>query len=131
MQMITLAIPSETSEGLICKRSDHFGHCPVFTLVDIHDNKVGNIRTVDNIAHGVGGCMKPVAMLAEHGVTAMVAAGIGRGPFQKMQDHGIEVYFADLPSFPDVKSTVDGFISGTLLRFGQEQLCTGSSDCHN
>ncbi|MDD5758597.1 MAG: NifB/NifX family molybdenum-iron cluster-binding protein [Desulfobulbaceae bacterium] len=131
MQMITLAIPSETSEGLRGKRSDHFGHCPVFTLVDIHDNQVGNIRTVENIAHGAGGCMKPVAMLAEHGVTAMVAAGMGRGPLQKMQDHGIKVYFADLRNFPDVKSSVDGFLSGTLLMFGQEQLCTGSGNCHH
>ena len=131
MQMITLAIPSETNEGLVGKRSDHFGHCPIFTLVDIHDNQVGNIRTVDNIAHGAGGCMKPVAMLAEHGVNAMVAAGMGRGPFLKMQEHGIKVYFADLLNFPDIKSTIDGFINGNLLMFVQEQLCTSNGTCHH
>lgn len=130
MQMITLAIPSETSEGLLGKRSGHFGRCPLFTLVDIHDDHVDNIRTVNNLPHGEGGCMRPVTMLAEHGVKAMVAAGMGRGPLQKMQEQGITVYFADLRDFPDVKSTIAGFMRGNLPMFGQEQLCTGSGDCH-
>jgi len=131
MPNITIAIPSETTEGLNGKRSDHFGHCPVFTLVDVHENQVTNIRTVSNIAHGAGGCMKPVAMLAEHGVNAMVAAGMGRGPFQKMQQHGINVYFADLKNYPDVQTTIEGFIQGELSMFGAGQLCTGSGDCHH
>ena len=131
MQTITLAIPSETSDGLAGKRSGHFGHCPLFTLVDIQDNQAGNIRAVTNIAHGAGGCMKPVTMLAEHGVTAMVAAGMGHGPYQKMQEHGITVYFADLLNFPDIKSIIDGFINGNLLTFGAEQLCTNSGKCHH
>jgi len=86
---------------------------------------------VDNIAHGAGGCMKPVAMLAGEGVKAMVAAGMGRGPFQKMQQNGIDVYFADLNNYPDVKSTIDGFLNGKLPMFGSDQLCTGNGDCHH
>lgn len=131
MQNITLAIPSETREGLVGKRSDHFGHCPLFTLVDIHENQAVNIRTVDNIAHEAGGCMKPVAMLAELGVSAMVAAGMGRGPFQKTQELGITVYFADLLKFPDIESTIEGFINGHLLMFSQDQLCTNNGTCHH
>ena len=131
MPQITLAIPSETTDGLTGTRSDHFGHCPVFTLVDVQDNQATNIRTVNNIAHGAGGCMKPVAMLAEQGVTAMVVAGMGKGPFQKMQQHGIAVYFADLIGFPDVQATIEGFILGKLPMFGTSQLCTGGGDCHH
>lgn len=131
METITLAIPSETTAGLSGKRSDHFGHCPVFTLVEVHDHEVVDIRTVSNIAHEAGGCMKPVAMLAEHGVNALVAAGIGRGPFQKMQQHGIKVYFADLLNYPDVQATVKGFMQGNLPMFSSDQLCTGSGTCHH
>ncbi|MCK5505292.1 MAG: NifB/NifX family molybdenum-iron cluster-binding protein [Thermodesulfovibrionia bacterium] len=131
MQNITLAIPSETTEGLTGKRSDHFGHCPVFTLVEIKDNQIGEVRTVANIAHTAGGCLKPVAMLAENGVSAMVVAGMGRGPFQKMQQHGITVYFADLQKYPDVQSTVNDFINGSLLTFEAGQLCTGNGQCHH
>ncbi len=53
-----LAIPTANSEG---DRSGHFGHCPLFTLVEIAANRIAGIRTVTNIAHGAGGCMKPVA----------------------------------------------------------------------
>jgi predicted Fe-Mo cluster-binding NifX family protein len=131
MQNITIAIPSETTEGLTGKRSDHFGHCPVFTLVEIKDDQIAEVRTVDNIAHGAGGCMKPVAMLAENGVRAMVVAGMGRGPFQKMAQNGIKVYFADLQKYPDVQSTVDDFINGSLTTFETGQLCSGSGQCHH
>lgn len=131
MALTTLAIPSETNEGLAGKRSDHFGHCPLFTLVDIQDQRIGNVRTVANIPHGAGGCMKPVAMLAGHGVTALVAAGLGRGPLQKMHEHGIAVYFADLLTCPDIKSAVDGYSKGALPLFAQDQLCTGNGDCHH
>ena len=131
MNTITMAIPSETTEGLTSKRSDHFGHCPIFTLVEIKDNQVTRVRTVENIAHGAGGCMKPVAMLAENGVTAMIVAGMGRGPFQKMAQHGITVYFADLVKYPDAQSTINDFINGSLPTFADTQLCTGSGNCHH
>ncbi len=128
MNKITLAIPSENEEG---DRSDHFGHCPVFTLFDVENNQAVNIRTVANIAHGAGGCMKPVAMLAEQGVNAMIAAGMGPGPFQKMQQFGMDVYFADLNSYPDVNSAIEAFIAGKLSMFARGQLCTGSGNCHH
>ena len=131
MSSITIAIPSETTNGLASKRSDHFGHCPAFTLVEINNNEVGQVRTVDNIDHEAGGCMKPVAMLAENGVTAMLVAGMGRGPFQKMQQHGISVYFADLNKYPDAQSAVNDFIKGALPEFGSDQLCTSNGNCHH
>jgi len=131
MSTITIAIPSESSEGLTSKRSDHFGHCPVFTLVEIKNNQVGRISTVENVDHDAGGCMKPVAMLAKNGVSAMVVAGMGRGPFQKMQQHGIALYFADLTKYPDVQSTIDDIVKGSLPTFGSDQLCTGSGNCHH
>ena len=131
MQMITLAIPSETSEGLVGKRSDHFGHCPVFTLVDIQDNQAGNIRSVDNIAHGAGGCMKPVGLLAENGVESLVVGGIGRGPFQRLHEQGIQVFFADLNQYPDVQATVDGYMGKKLPPLHPDQLCTSNGNCHH
>lgn len=131
MSTVTLAIPSETYEGLSSKRSDHFGHCPLFTLIDINDTKVSNVRSIANMPHTAGGCMKPVIMLAEQGVTAMVVAGMGRSPFQKTLQQGITVYFADLVKYPDAQSTVDDFIKGALPTFGSDQLCTGTGDCQH
>jgi len=126
-----MAIPSETTEGLSSKRSDHFGHCPVFTLVEIKNNQVTGVRSVENIAHDASGCMKPVAMLAENGVSAIIVTGMGRGPFQKMAKHGITAYFADPLKYPDAQSTVNEFINGSLPAFADTQLCTGSGNCHH
>ncbi|MBU0675551.1 MAG: dinitrogenase iron-molybdenum cofactor biosynthesis protein [Proteobacteria bacterium] len=131
MNKVTIAIPSVSMDGLTGIRSDHFGHCPVFTLVDLQDNQISGVRTVKNVAHEVGGCLKPVAMLADLGVTTMVAVGMGRGPFQKMAQHGITVYFADLATYPDVQSAITAFTNGKLPEFIQDQLCNGSGNCHH
>ena len=129
MHDITIAIPSETDTGLSGKRSGHFDHCPVFTLVCVQGNQITDIRAVDNIAHSAGNSMQPAAMLAEHGVNAMVASGIGPDPFKKMQQHGIKVYFADLNIYPDVQTTIEGFIQGKLPIFGFGQRHTGADNC--
>ena len=126
-----LAVPSDTDDGLEGRRSDHFGHCPYFTLVEINGDQVGAVRVMANIAHGQGGCMKPVGLLAEEGVGALVSGGMGRGPFLRMQENGISVYYADLVQCPDVKSAVGAFVDGRLPRFEMGQLCTGSGNCHH
>lgn len=132
MLQLTIAIPSDSTEGLDSTRSDHFGHCPAFTLIDLKGGEISNVRAVTNVAHAAGGCMKPVVMLAENGVKAMIATGMGNGPFQKMQQHGIEVFYADMKEYPDVQSTVNGFINGKLQPFAKRQLCTNSGgDCHH
>ena len=40
MQRMRIAVPTDAPGGLDGKRSDHFGHCDVFTLVDIVDEKI-------------------------------------------------------------------------------------------
>ena len=132
MKEITVAIPAASDGGLSAGRSDHFGHCPFFVLVDIRDDgRAADVRVLANIAHGKGGCMKPVAMLAENGVSALVSGGMGNGPFQKMKQMGIEPYYAGLDQCPDVRSAVDAFVAGRLLPFDMGQLCTGSGNCHH
>ncbi len=131
MEKRKIAVPVEKIEGVNGSRSDHFGHCPAFALVEIKDGQIAEVSAVDNIAHEAGGCMKPVAMLAEHGVDSLVVSGIGRGPFQRLQQHGIKVYFADLEQYPDLETTVAGFIGKKLPVFGDNQLCKGSGNCHH
>lgn len=40
-----IAIPSNSPGGLEADRSDHFGHCDVFTIVDL-DAEKNSIKTV-------------------------------------------------------------------------------------
>ena len=78
--------------GLDGVRSGHFGHCAVFTCVDIEDGKIGSVRIVQNGEHAEGGCMVPVQKLAQEGVNAIVVGGIGMHPLMGFQQAGIAVY---------------------------------------
>ena len=46
MALVRLAIPSEGEGGLDGLRAGHFGHCDVFTCVDIEHGKIGTVRIV-------------------------------------------------------------------------------------
>lgn len=131
MPATRIAIPSETTEGLFGKRSGHFGHCPHFTVIEIADGKIGAPLSLTNIVHGAGGCMQPVGLLAENGVQVLVVGGIGRGPFERLHQQGIKVYFADLNHYPDIQSTLAGFLANQLPLLHPDQLCTNSGICHH
>ena len=61
-----IAIPSEGKGGLDGIRSGHFGHCDVFTIVDVTEGKISNVEIVPNQEHKDGGCMVPVNLLSGH-----------------------------------------------------------------
>ena len=55
-----IAVPSNGAGGLDGLRSGHFGHCDVFTLVDVKDGQIAQVSTIANAEHVQGGCMVPV-----------------------------------------------------------------------
>lgn len=130
MPVIKIAIPSETAEGLASKRSDHFGHSRHFTVIELENGKVRGSISLKNHDHSPGGCMQPVGLLAENGVESLLVGGIGRGPFQRLQQQGIKVFFADLKHYPDIQSTIEGFLGNKLPALHPDQLCAGSGNCH-
>lgn len=90
--IMKLAVPTMGAAGLDGQRSGHFGHCDCFTIVDIADGEVQGASSLRN-NHDEGGCLAPVALLAEAGVDAIVAAGMGMRPLMGFQQAGITVYF--------------------------------------
>jgi predicted Fe-Mo cluster-binding NifX family protein len=92
-ERMMLAVPSMGEGGLDAERSAHFGHCDCFTLVEIVDGSVSGVSIVANPPHAEGGCLRPVNLLASHGVTALIAAGMGGRPLAGFNDAGITVYF--------------------------------------
>ena len=93
MANIVLAVPSMGEGGLEAERSGHFGHCDCFTLIDIVDGQMGDIKIIDNPPHAEGGCLRPVNLLKEAGANAIVAAGMGLRPMQGFEGVGITVYY--------------------------------------
>ena len=79
-QSMKIAIPTMGAGGMDCERSGHFGHCDCFTVVTVEDGAITATEIIDNPPHEEGGCMRPVALLAEHGIDAIVAAGMGMRP---------------------------------------------------
>lgn len=121
-----IAIPSEAPGGLDARISEHFGHCELFTLVQIEDGQIGAVTTLPNQAHEHGGCMGPVMLLKQNNVEAMVAGGMGMRPLAGFREVGIAVYFKD--DATTVKQAVDGVIAGKYREFGDQHTCGGSHE---
>lgn len=118
-----VAVPSISPGGLEAERAGHFGHCDVFTLVDIENGAITNTSIVENASHVQGGCMVPVNLLGRHNVNAIIVGGIGMRPFLGFRQVGIEVYYS--PNNIDVGTVVDDFIKGKLQIITEEQTCGG------
>ena len=118
-----IAIPSLGAGGLEGRRSGHFGHCDVFTLVDVEKGKIKKISTIPNGSHVQGGCMVPVNLLAQHAVNALIVGGIGMRPLMGFRQAGIAVYHDD--ARPEIRAVVEDLIGGKLAVIGDHQVCGG------
>jgi len=118
-----IAIPSNGEGGLSGTRAGHFGHCDVFTFVDIKDGKIEKVSTIANQEHAQGGCMVPVNLLAEHRVNALIVGGIGMRPLMGFRQVGIDVYHDDQRA--DIEPVVTDLIAGKLAQISNDQVCGG------
>ena len=123
MQNGRIAVPSMEKGGLDGQRSGHFGHCDVFTLVDVEDGKIKEITTISNQSHVQGGCMVPVNLLAEHNVNALIVGGIGMRPLMGFRQVGIDVYHDAVR--PEIRPVVEDLIAGKLSAITDDQVCGG------
>ena len=123
MSKMVLGVPSQGQGGLDSERSGHFGHCDCFTLVEIEGQEVVGVRVVENPPHVEGGCLRPVNLLASHGVNALLAAGMGARPLQGFKDVGITVYFESRT--PIVRDAVNLVIQGDVPIMDPQHACGG------
>ena len=99
-----LAVPSCLPGGLDAEMGMHFGHCDIYTLIEIEDGKILNVSTMDNPPHQQGGCLAPVQLLAQAGVRALLAGGA-----------------------PTVGAGVNAYLAGQLPQFTEEYTCHGGA----
>ncbi|MBC8432449.1 MAG: NifB/NifX family molybdenum-iron cluster-binding protein [Desulfobacterales bacterium] len=123
MQQGRIAIPSVEAGGLDGQRSGHFGHCDVFTLVDVTAGEIKQVTTIPNQSHVQGGCMVPVNLLADHKVDALIVGGIGMRPLMGFKQVGIDVYY-DVER-QEIKPVVEDLIAGKLPLIAENQVCGG------
>lgn len=118
-----VAVPSEGQGGLDGFRAGHFGHCDVFTLIDVEDGKIKDVNVVPNQEHVQGGCMVPVQLLASHKVDKLIVGGIGMRPLMGFQQVGIEVYYDG--ERRDIRPVVEDMVAGKLPMIAEDQVCGG------
>jgi len=123
-----IAVPSVGNGGLDGQRSQHFGHCDAFTLVDVENGEISNVTVVANQEHQEGGCMVPVIALSNLKVDALVVGGIGPRPLMGFNEVGIDVYHDVI--CPEIKPVVEGLIAGNLPIISMDQTCGGGGGCH-
>ncbi len=127
-----VAIPTNSPGGLDAERSDHFGHCDIFTMVDLDENNViKEVSIIQNGDHEAGGCMVPVNILQTAGAESIIVGGMGARPMRGFADVGITVYFADRNSMKTVQDVVNGFTANRLPIMHADQVCKGSGNCHH
>ncbi|MCP3900571.1 MAG: dinitrogenase iron-molybdenum cofactor biosynthesis protein [Desulfobacteraceae bacterium] len=118
-----IAIPSNGQGGLDGTRSGHFGHCDVFTLVDVEEGVIKDISILQNQEHAQGGCMVPVNLLSDNKVNALIVGGIGMRPLMGFKQVGIDVFHDDQRH--EVGPVVMDLIADKLPEIRNDQVCGG------
>lgn len=125
MKSTVVAVPSAFPGGLDSNLGLHFGHCDLYTLVEIVDGEVNQVRILPNLPHQQGGCMGPVHHLAQNGVKVLIAGGMGMRPLMGFMQVGIEVLYG--AGVQTVREAVKAYLNGSLQRFTNEFTCGGGA----
>ncbi|MFZ7120877.1 MAG: NifB/NifX family molybdenum-iron cluster-binding protein [Eubacteriaceae bacterium] len=96
--------------------SQHFGRCPIYTLVDIEDGKVVKREEAKNPGHSAGYIPE---FLHEKGVAQIVCGGIGARAQGFFQEYNIGI-IAGVDG--GIDETIEKLEKGILV--GGESLCT-------
>jgi predicted Fe-Mo cluster-binding NifX family protein len=123
METARIAVPSAHPGGLEAEVGAHFGHCDIYTVIDVVEGQVAKVSTLPNVPHVQGGCMAPVNHLAQNGVNLLIAGGMGMRPLMGFNQVGIQVFHG--AGAPSVGAAVDAFLQGALVKFTQEYTCGG------
>lgn len=121
MSRMRIAVPSEGEGGLDGLRAGHFGHCDVFTLVDLENGVISETSILPNVSHVQGGCMVPVNLLASNNVDALIVGGIGMRPLMGFKQVGIKVYHEG--ERQAIRPVIEDMIAGKIPLIAEDQVC--------
>ena len=130
-----VGIPTLDGKGLDSEVSEHFGHAPYFTVIEINKEKPRdgevkkNLYTDDeckvtvvlNQDDGPHTCAAPVNKLMAHNINILLVSGIGGGPFNMFKNNGVELYAGAIGT---VREALRDLLCGMLSRMGQSSCGT-------
>jgi predicted Fe-Mo cluster-binding NifX family protein len=117
-EILRVAVPVSTYEGISSRVSQHFAKAPYFCVVEIVEKTVISVESVENpgsTADKKRDLLAVESLIAGKGVDSVVAADIGRGAFSVFRSELVAVY--ELPEgVLHVESIIESFIQGELKR---------------
>jgi predicted Fe-Mo cluster-binding NifX family protein len=92
MGKLRIAVPTETHAGLEDVVSEVFGKAKTFTVVDVEDGEVKNVKAIDNPAASYEYGAGPVAVktLADLKVNLVISGQLGPGASSLLEQHNIK-----------------------------------------
>jgi predicted Fe-Mo cluster-binding NifX family protein len=113
-----VAIPTDSKGGLSDTVFNHFGMAPTYTVIEINENKVGNVEVIDNNSDHFGGSESPVELLLKKNVGIVICSNLGPRAMEALTCQGFDLFFTKREKVQDV---IDKFIKGELERFSGEK----------
>lgn len=117
-----ICFPVRYDEGITSAVYGHFGSAPLFVVVDTDTREVSAINNRDQ--HHVHGACNPIKALDNQEIDAVVVGGIGAGALTRLNQLGIKVYRAQLPT---IGENVTLFLSKKLSEYALQGCCDGHS----
>ncbi|HBX52581.1 MAG: dinitrogenase iron-molybdenum cofactor biosynthesis protein [Bacteroidetes bacterium GWF2_33_38] len=116
-----IAIP--TRETVV---DDHFGHCEYFTVYNVDNNNQIVSHEIVPSLQGCGCKSNIASVLADKGVTLMLAGNIGQGAINVLANRGIQVVRG---CSGNTQKVVEDYLSGSLLDSGKT--CSSHEGCNH
>jgi predicted Fe-Mo cluster-binding NifX family protein len=105
-----IALPTRGS-----RIDDHFGHCEMYTVFTVNDNReIVNTETIPS-PQGCGCKSNIASVLQEQGVVVMLAGNMGAGALNVLSNHGIQVVRG---CSGEVKTVAEAWLKGELADSG-------------
>jgi predicted Fe-Mo cluster-binding NifX family protein len=121
--MTKIAIPSMSDSGLESDVCAHFGSCEYFTIVDVQDKAIADIKAIGNRSpDGEHNCAAPSIVLKSHNVESVLVSGIGGRPLMSLVEKNIKVFAG---AAGKVSDAVQDYNNGLL----QELSTNGTCNC--
>ena len=113
-----IAVSSERPGGLDALVATQFGRCPVFTIVEIDENKkIKNTKIIENPGANAGRGAGPLALqtLAGEKVDVILTTNLGPNASQAVMQMGTPVYI--YPLNITVKEAIEKYLKNELTSF--------------
>ncbi len=106
-----IVVSSDNSKKLDSSVSHHFGRCPYFTIVDLNENEITNVESVENPyfnAHSPG---QVPSFIKGLDADVMLTGGMGRRAISIFENYGIK---CSTGAAGTVRSAVNNFAAGNF-----------------